>query len=68
MVDIAGAVNKSVDEPEPSDFGPIAASLLENVDWHGHEILVPPLILHLRQCERRGLNKRANKIRSAMGQ
>ena len=68
MIDIAGGVNESADEPEPSDFGPIAASRLENIGWHGHNIRVPPLILQLRQCERRGLIERARKIRSAMGQ
>ena len=56
---MVGDVDPSVDSPEPSDFGPVAAGKLEVVDWHGFKIRVPPLDLQLRVSERRGLFERA---------
>jgi hypothetical protein len=63
-IDIAGGINECVDKPEPSDFGPVAASRLETVKWRGYELRVPPLDLQLQHCERRGLTDRTAKIRS----
>lgn len=68
VIDIAGGMDESVDKPEPSDFGPVAASHLETVKWRGYELRVPPLELQLRQSERRGLTDRTAKIRSMIRQ
>jgi len=62
-IEWVGDVEPSVDSPEPSDFGPVAAGKLEVVDWHGFKIHVPPLDLQLRVSERRGLFERARNIR-----
>jgi len=66
-IDIAGEVAANVDDPEPTDFGPTAASRLETVVWRGHPIRVPPLDLQVRQSERRGLTERVRLIRQALG-
>lgn len=63
----AGAVEKSVDMPKPTDFGPTAAQRLETVRWCGYKIQVPPLDLQLWTSERRGLVDRVEKIKRAMG-
>jgi hypothetical protein len=55
-------VASSVDEPDPVDFGPVAAANLEGVRWRGHDLLVPPLELQLAVAERRGLNERVEAI------
>jgi hypothetical protein len=57
-------VAPSVDDPEPVDFGPTAASNLETVRWRGHELRVPPLELQLAVAERRGLSDRVAAIRA----
>lgn len=67
-VEWVGDVHASVDLPEPTDFGPVAASRLDTVHWRGHSLRVPPLDLMLAVSERRGLVERAALIRSAMGQ
>jgi hypothetical protein len=60
-----GGVHASVDDGEaPSDFGPVAASRLETVQWRGHRVRVPPLDLQLDVSERRGLEERARAIRA----
>jgi hypothetical protein len=60
-----GGVHASVDDGEgPSDFGPVAASRLETVQWRGHRVRVPPLDLQLQVSERRGLVERARAIRA----
>jgi hypothetical protein len=65
---MGGGVDETADKPEVSDFGPVAESRLERVDWHGHSIRVPPLDLQLRVSERRGLMDRAALIRRAIGE
>lgn len=65
-IDVAGDVDENVGKPEPSDYGPVAASRLETVEWRGNRIRVPPLDLQLRQCERRGLTDRVRKIKQAI--
>lgn len=57
-----GDVHNSVDEPDISDFGPIAASRLEVINWHRKEIRVPPLDLQLEVNKRRGLVERVEII------
>jgi len=64
-VEIVGGVDRALDEPEPTDFGALAAARLEVVLWRGHELLVPPLVLQLRAAERRGLDDRVRAIRKA---
>jgi hypothetical protein len=60
-----GGVHAALDAgDEPSDFGPVAASRLETVEWRGSRVRVPPLDLQLRVCERRGLEERAQAIRA----
>ncbi|HSH78678.1 MAG TPA: hypothetical protein VLA19_09125 [Herpetosiphonaceae bacterium] len=63
----AGGVDSRVDTPEPSDFGPVAASRLETVEWRGHTLRVPPLELQLAVNQRRGRTERADLIRRALG-
>jgi hypothetical protein len=57
-----GGVGERADQPEVSDFGPIAESRLETVVWRGREICVPPLDLQLKVNRRRGLDKRVEMI------
>ncbi|MDQ1327658.1 MAG: hypothetical protein QG641_941 [Candidatus Poribacteria bacterium] len=61
-----GNVSDSVDSTDVTDFGPIAGSHLEVIDWHDKKIHVPPLELQLKVTERRGLTERAEKIRHFM--
>jgi hypothetical protein len=61
-VEWVAEVAPSVDDPDPADFGPVAAANLERVGWRGHELLVPPLDLQLAVCERRGLTERVEAI------
>lgn len=67
-VEWVGDVHTSVDAPEPADFGPVAASRLETIEWRGHTVRVPPLDLMLAVSERRGRAETAAAIRQAMGQ
>ena len=61
-----GDVSDSVDSTDVTDFGPIAGSHLEVINWHDKKIQVPPLELQLKVTERRGLTERAKKIRHFM--
>jgi hypothetical protein len=65
-IDVAGDVESTVDIPEPTDFGPYAASRLERVTWRGYLIYVPPVDLQLRQNVRRGLTDRVQKIKQVL--
>ena len=62
-VEWVAEVASSVDEPDPVDFGPLAAASLERVRWHGHDLRVPPLELQLAVAERRGLEERVEAIK-----
>jgi hypothetical protein len=62
-VEWVAEVADSVDDPEPTDFGPTAAANLEIVRWRGHNLRVPPLELQLAVAERRRLQERAAAIR-----
>lgn len=61
-VEWVGDVHADVDQPNATDFGPVAASRLEVVNWHSKEIYVPPLDLQLEVSKRRGLVERTEKI------
>ncbi len=58
-----GDVHENIDQPNVTDFGPVAASRLDIVKWHGKEIRVPPIDLQLQVSEQRGLNERVEKIK-----
>lgn len=61
-VEWVGAVNATADQPDPSDFGPTAASRLETVRWRGHMVPLPPLDLQLKVNRRRGRFERVTRI------
>jgi hypothetical protein len=61
-LDWVGAVKAGADEPEPCDFGPVAARRREVVVWRGHPLQVPPLDLQLAVSRRRGLSDRVALI------
>lgn len=50
------------DSPDPSDFGPVATSQSEVVDWERVMVQVPPLQLQLDAARRRGLHDRVRVI------
>ena len=58
---IAG-VHEWVDKPEPSDFGPVAESQLEVLQWQGRHIWVPPVSMQLAVSKSRGLSRRVEQI------
>ena len=62
-IEWVGGVDERADTPEISDFGPMAASRRETVNWHGHQFQVPPLDLQLMVSEQRGLSERVEKIK-----
>jgi hypothetical protein len=61
-VEWVGGVGPGADQPEITDFGPVAAGRLEVVRWEGHEIRVPPLELQRAVSARRGLVERVRLI------
>lgn len=54
------------DPAAPHEQGPFIAAHIEEICWRGHLVRVPPLSAQLRICERRGLTRRAELIRSAL--
>jgi len=58
--------NMDLDVPEPSHFGPYAATNLKTVNWKGHKIKAPPIDLYIKTLERWGKAKQAHEIRSAL--
>jgi hypothetical protein len=66
VVEWLGGVNDSADAHGVSDFGPIALSRTETIEWRGYQIQVPPLNLQLEVNEKRGRADVAVKIRSAV--
>ncbi len=61
-VEWAGGMTAAADEPDVTDFGRTAASLLEQVRWRGWGLRVPPLALQRAVSERRGLTARVALI------
>ena len=61
-VDLAFDPEDFVDNPHPADFGPYAMRNLEEVDWRGQTVRVPPLELQRQVKKRRGREDRAAAI------
>ncbi len=57
-VEWVGGVTSAADEPEVGDYGPAAASSLQEVRWRDWPIRVPPLHLQRAVSVRRGLADR----------
>lgn len=65
-VEWVGGVNDSADAYGISDFGPVAMTRLETIQWCGYTVRVPPLDLQLAVNERRGRDATAAVIRKAL--
>lgn len=61
-VDLAFDPEDFVDNPEPTDFGPYAMKNLEEVDWRGQTVRIPPLELQMAVNKRRGRDDRVAAI------
>jgi hypothetical protein len=65
-IEWVGDVRAAVDEPEPVDYGPVAATRLERVRWRDDDVRVPPLALQLAVARRRGQAGRVALIEAAL--
>jgi hypothetical protein len=65
-IEWVGGVDPKVDDDEITDYGPLAASRREMINWQGYQIYVPPLDLQLEVSKRRGLTDRVEKIKRAI--
>lgn len=65
-IDIAGDPAAVLDDPEPADCGPYARAHLEEVNWRGRVLRVPPLALQAAVNQRRGRTDRAELIRASL--
>lgn len=64
-----GNVHSGVDSTDQvTDYGPTAASHMETVEWRGHRLRVPPLVLQLDVARRRGLEERVRLIEEHLRQ
>ena len=61
-IDLAFDPEDFVDNPDPVDFGPYAMRNLEDVNWKGHTVRVPPLELQMQVNKRRGRDDRVAAI------
>jgi hypothetical protein len=61
-VEWVGGVTEAADEPEPTDFGLVAAAALSEVRWEGQAIRIPSLALQREVSARRGLSDRVQLI------
>ncbi|MDY0092850.1 MAG: hypothetical protein RBT80_09140 [Candidatus Vecturithrix sp.] len=61
-IDIASDPHESLDQPEPVDCGPYAREHVEECQWHGYTIKVPPIQLQLNVNRRRGRTERVKLI------
>lgn len=61
-IDLSFGPEESADQPHPSDFGPYAMEHLEEINWNGHQIKVPPIDLYLNVSKRRGRQERVKLI------
>jgi len=67
-IEWCGGVLDRADVSFPSDQGPTATRRLETVTWQGYDIRVPPLDLHLRVSQERGLHDRVREIERLMAE
>ncbi|PTN36930.1 hypothetical protein C6366_08590 [Desulfonatronum sp. SC1] len=67
-IDIASDPQDILDNPEPIDCGPSALANLEEVNWKGLIIKVPPLHLSLNVNKRRKRIDRVTKIEQYLNQ
>jgi hypothetical protein len=67
-IDFAFEPEDWVDSQGPVDFGPYARERVEPLNWHGHQILVPPVELQIAPNESRGRNERVELIRQYLRQ
>ncbi|NLM11917.1 MAG: hypothetical protein GX213_14335 [Clostridiaceae bacterium] len=65
-IDLAFDPEDFVDNPEPVDFGPYAIKNLEEINWKGKIVKIPPLNLQLQVNKRRGRNDRVRAIEDYM--
>jgi hypothetical protein len=63
-VEWVAGVQGWVDARWASDFGPVAESRRESIQWQGLQLRVPPIDLQLAVSMRRGLTDRVQKIES----
>lgn len=61
-IDIASDPQAILDDPDPIDCGPFAKANLEELNWKGLTIRVPPLQLSLNINKNRGRSDRVEKI------
>jgi hypothetical protein len=61
-VEWVAGVTDAADDPEPSDFGLVAAAALSEVRWQGLAVRVPPIELQREVSKRRGLSERVQLI------
>lgn len=65
-IDIASDPSRALDSPEPADCGPYARAHLEQVEFRGRRVAVPPLALLAATNRRRGRLDRAEMIEAAI--
>ncbi len=63
-IDVASDPAALLDEPEPIDCGPYARQHLEQVEYHGYRVAVPPLHLQVAANRRRGRHARADLLQA----
>ena len=61
-VEWVGGVTPAADEPQVTDYGPIAADSLQAVRWRDWDLRVPPLHLQRAVSVRRGMTDRVALI------
>lgn len=64
-IDYAFEPEEWVDNDGYVDFGVFAENHLEKIIWNGHEIMVPPIELHIKSNERRERFEIVKKIKEA---
>lgn len=62
-IDIASDPVEALDYPLPIDCGPYAKKYLQELEWQGFKIRVPPLQLHINANEKRGRSERVSILK-----
>lgn len=62
-IDIATDPHPCLDKPIPVDCGPYAKEHLEEIEWRGYNIKVPPVQLQINANERRGRLERVRMLK-----